>query len=202
MNESRYVPTADAERAVAQIHRTLAIHLELGGGRRTAAGRLRGTAGVVRADPARYLALPHIVATAEEFCRQRLVGVTEPLIPQQHPALRVMWRRAEAAAEATWDNLAKSWRDWHGIRLSQAPSFAELRAYIEARNSIMHGLGRLTRRQTRDDAGAAVRAKYSSVDISLVGDLIIITDGTVVACSRVARRFVLWLDAQARSLSV
>jgi hypothetical protein len=174
---------------------TLAAHARWRRTRFVDYGRLR-----LRRDPGapqsiEHLTVPHVAAVAEEFARATLLEASEPLVPQTHAILEQLWRRAEAQVEQ-WDGLAVAWNQWHGIRLRTERRYQTLKGVTEARNAIVHGLGRLTRKQTRNDGGTAVRASLARVGISTAGTRLVIDDLSVDKSVRAARAFIEWLDQE------
>ena len=198
----RQVPTLDAEIAMNRINQTLAIHMrEKRGMLESWRGRLRGTAGVVRTDPSRYLVLPHIVAIAEEFSRRLLITKTEVQVPQNRPVLKKLWLKAEDQAEGRWEEHLRAWKDWHQIPLASESTYTNLRPFIEARNAIMHGLGELTRRQRRGNQEATLRGELKHVGIDVIGTRLVVHDKAVARCAGACKTFVEQLDLRAQAIS-
>jgi hypothetical protein len=200
---NRQVPTLDAELAMNRINQTLALHqadrttAQFAGWR----GRLRGTSGVVKADPSRYLVLPHIVAIAEEFSRRLLIRKTEVQVPKDRPVLEQLWLKAEDQAEGRWKEHLKAWKDWHQIGIASEQVYANLHPFIEARNAIMHGLGELARKQRRDNQEVALRGQLKHVGIDVIGTRLVIKDKAVSRCASACKAFVEDLDRRAQAIS-
>jgi hypothetical protein len=115
--------------------------------------------------------------------------------------LQKLWARAESQTE-TWPRQEDAWSDWHSIRLRQEVTYRSLRAVIEARNAIVHGLGYLTRRQLSDDGGRKVRDVLARLGIATVGQRVVVDEDAMWRCLTAARGFIEWLDieTQARDL--
>lgn len=198
----RRVLSLGAELAVSRINQTLALNT-----RREAEpnepwrGRLHGTSGVVRSDPAKYLVLPHIVAIAEEFSRRLLIEKTEPFVPQTRPVMEELWARAVDHAEGRWESHLQAWKDWHQIALASQPAYSGLRPFIEARNAIMHGLGELTRRQRRGNQAASLRGELRSVGIEVIGIRLVVREKAVFQCAVASTRFIRDVDEQAQLIT-
>ena len=198
----RQVPTLDAEIAMNRINQTLALHVREKRAMLEAwRGRLRGSAGVVRTNPSRYLVLPHIVAIAEEFSRRLLRTKTEVQVPQDRLVLQKLWLKAEDQAEGRWDEHLKAWKDWHRIPLASESIYTNLRPFIEARNAIMHGLGELTRRQRRRGEEKTLRGELKHVGIDVIGTRLVVHDKAVARCAGVCRAFVETLDRRAQQVT-
>jgi hypothetical protein len=192
----RLVPSTRAEAATTELMATLAAHQIWRRTRVVPFVRL-GLPG--RAGPAPrdvdHLTIPHFAAVGEEFARAALLEASEPLVPQTNEILRLMWLRAESQAEQ-WSGLEEAWVKWHGVNIRSEPTYEIFRAVVDARNAIVHGLGHLTRKQTRGDGGAAVRLSLSRIGITTSGTLLIITDDVVKQSVQAARDFILWLDRE------
>jgi hypothetical protein len=197
----RQVLTEAAENAVNRINRVLALHAIAAAANSSSwAGRLRGTSGLVKTDPARYLILPHIVAIAEEFSRTLLIAKTEVQVPQDARVLKKLWAKAENQAEGRWEEHLNAWKDWHEVSLQSDPLYTNLKPFIEARNAIMHGLGELTRRQRRGNQLAALKGELRAAGIEVVGVRLIVSNRSVIRCAHACRAFVDGLDRRAQSV--
>jgi hypothetical protein len=149
-----------------------------------------------------YLTLPYIAAVAEEFSRNMLLSCSEPLVPQAHALLRELWATAEGRVE-TWPGQVKAWEGWHGIPVSKSAEYKKFRGVIEARNAVVHGLGELTRRQTRaKDGGRSVIHDLSQVGIRVSGRRLEVDDDAIRRSVDAARRFVEWLDTEIQSRGI
>src|SRR5690242_2343381 len=143
----RSVTSDRAERSRAELMFAWAAHQQWRRARGvTTGGRLRARTASGQVE---HLTLPHFAAVAEEFSRGVLVECSAPLVPD-HPLLRALWSAAEGQVE-TWPGQERAWKEWHGITLKTEIAYRQLRAVVEARNAIVHGLGELTRRQLRQD---------------------------------------------------
>jgi hypothetical protein len=143
--------------------------------------------------------IPYLVAVAEDFVRSALVDRTEKTLPTSPPLVMTIWNQLEQDVERTWAAQERAWQDWYGVIWSKTPEYLHLEGYIEARNAIVHGLGRLTKRQTRT-LGAETRTvnRLKQSDIRLDADRLIADDETVHGCAKAAVGFIGWLDRQAR----
>jgi len=147
------------------------------------------------------MVLPHLVAIVEEFSRTQLIDRSLAAIDLSHPLRRSLWDNAEKRAEGSWDAQVDAWREWHGLNLSDAGAdYASLRAFVEARNAIMHGLGRLTRKQLRKNGGRDVIAALGRVGISVSGATLSLPETVLLQCAAVARSFIEWLDIKIQGL--
>jgi hypothetical protein len=193
----RSVLSEAAEQACGRIFSTLAI----GGVTRTDRGlprRLEGPAAIVLADPRHSLVLPHIVAIVEDFSHQLLVYCTFPLLDLTHPFREDMWREAHERAEGNWSIHLEAWKKWHGVVCTASPHYEALMAFVDARNAIMHGLGRLTRRQLGKDGGKTTINRLATVGIGVRAGRVVLTHAAVRSCAETCRDYVEWLDESVR----
>lgn len=176
----RIVLTEAAEQARNDIRLLLAEHLRASRQRaRALPGRLPGFDPSV-AHRARQLALTTIVAVAEHFSAERLRAL--PSVTENDTA---SWRKQETA-----------WRA-NGVALTNLPAFESLLGFVEARNSIMHGLGRLTPRQLTSRHAVSVQDRLASAGIRIVRGALAIDESDLTRCSHISVEFVEQLDSAA-----
>lgn len=139
-----------------------------------------------------FMVVAQMVAVAEHFSLGQLVDCVYLELdggPQVAPKL---WRRVRNRVESTWREQKQAWADFFDVKFNDAPQFAAIEPYIEVRNAIMHGLGRLTRRQMDDRD--RVYPLLSGAGISAVGGQIGMTPQHVATCRDACSNFVIWLD--------
>ena len=121
-------------------------------------------------------AVVDMVAIAEAFSIDRLLAG---------------WPSTPPGSTGTWKKRENAWRDV-GAHLTALTSWVALMGYVEVRNALQHGLGRLTDQQLgwRDQTLSRIAA--SGVDVN--GDRVTVTDADVHRCYRTCRRFVLQAD--------
>lgn len=120
-------------------------------------------------------AMVDLVAVAESFCVARLatVGFT--------------------ADVNTWNKRAKAWRTHHIDLANDCPTWSALMGFVEARNAIQHGMGRLTDRQL-GKYKVQTLTFIASAAIRLNGDAIIVGEQDIARCDHVCTEFIRWLD--------
>lgn len=189
----RSVLTLNGERASAHARAALALYRQLAARQRSQIPRLGQPASTVTPE---QLILPRAVSIAEDYARSRLIQITEDVIRLQHPVEVLMWTRTEESAEASWENLGDAWSNWHQVDLAAAPTYNELRGYVEARNSILHGLGELTRKQTRGRSAQRTRSRLGHAHITLDGRRLRLRSDDIDGATRVTVDFIEWLDRE------
>ena len=195
----RQVMSEAAEEAASRVMTTLAMGATATGWGTGDYGRLRGTPGVLLSDPRHSMVLPHIVAIAEEFARRSLILASLPLMDLGKPMHRDLWSGAALRAEGTWRGQSEAWLNWHRDHIDGFPGNSRFRAFVDARNAIMHGLGELTSMQTRKDGGKKVMARLKAVGITLNGIRLVIVPTVLAECAVSAREFIVWLDQEVNS---
>lgn len=122
-------------------------------------------------------ALVDIVARAEAFATTRLRTV-RPMVTE--------------AEIRTWDSRKRAWSKHALVSLEKCPSWQALIGFVEVRNSIQHGLGRITEFQFR--RRAEVLAAIKACGVVLDGDTVRLSSGDVKRCAHDCVMFVSWLD--------
>lgn len=182
----RVVASEAAEDAVTVVNRTFAWFTTLG-------TPIRGSA------QAESVVLPHLLAVGEEFARESLLECSEH---QVLPGLAIhssLWEKGEKEAEQSWESVRSSWNSWHGVKFSEFARNEQLQGLIDARNAVVHGLGRLTRRQTRKDGGKATKTRLRKARIDVVGASVVLKAADVQLARTVVIDLVEWLDGEMRS---
>jgi hypothetical protein len=195
----RQLETILAEESIAQINSAIGLYNKIAASQT----QLRLHRFEARA-PATHLFVPRIISIGEDFCRNLLLIASAKAIDTSHPLRLDLWSTAESRAESSWNSIKECWKIWHGVALGTAPSFATFRAFVDARNSIMHGVGKLTRKQVRNPNGRAqLVARLASVGISVdLDDRLILSSDCVVASCKAAIELIRWLDEAALTKGV
>ncbi len=175
MPNSRTMPSAHAEHAIADIR--LIVHEHLAA--RVSDSRPRvGRFGDPHAgfgDRATQFAVANIVGVVEHYAERTLLDAGAP--PNK---------------VKTWDNKLGAWSDIFGVDLTSAcPAFQPMRGYYEARNAIMHRRGELTDTQRKDD----VYERLTAAGVTLVGFSVVVDMTTLHACASTCVTCIEQLDA-------
>ncbi len=96
---------------------------------------------------------------------------------------------------STWQDQQKSYKEWLGIN----EDWKAVERLAEARNAVAHGLGKLTRRQLRNEQG--VKSKLKAAGIAVNNNTILLSDDSLLAAAAACRDFIERVDiaVQARS---
>lgn len=104
--------------------------------------------------------------------------------------LRALAAAAQDASLKGWDERKEAFKTYHGVVLGECARWSDIDAAREARNSIAHGLGRLTSRQQ----SAKTRRKIEAVGISFRGNHLVITDAALDRCVKSGVAFIVDVD--------
>lgn len=155
--------------------------------------------GLLRADPAQEQAqatLVRLMSITEAFTGDTLLRHAEPLAKASPHAVAVaVYDDAAVAAVRDWQMMRAAYKRWLGVGWANA-DYDPVKTLTDARNAVVHGLGTLTRQQTRKDA-AGLRARLSAAGAQ-VGpeDSLVLPEGCIVRAACTCRRFVEHVDAQ------
>ena len=139
--------------------------------------------------PARELdsdvnALVDLVAVTESYFADRLAEAT--------PATK---------QPTTWHARGKAWRDATGFNVAADPRWPVLMGFVEARNALQHGLGRLTELQLdptshrgREPRRTQVLRDLAACGVVLNGDRVTVLPRDVERCLVACRELVLTAD--------
>lgn len=102
---------------------------------------------------------------------------------------------------STWRARADAWRDKAGVNIAAHPRWPELMGFVEARNALQHGLGRLTdmqlsptSRRGREPRRAQVLRDLAASGLVVNGDRVTVLASDVERCAAVCRELVLAAD--------
>lgn len=106
--------------------------------------------------------------------------------------LRSLVHEIELSASANWSKRHESFKRIHGLQLAKCDGWKAVDAATHARNSIAHGLGRLTASQRQNPNFANL---VGVVGITVSGGAIVVSDSAVDAVHDACRQFVIAVDA-------
>lgn len=145
---------------------------------------------VLPAERAAQNGMVRIVSITEAFVFGRLLDVTEPRLPAD-ALVGLLWER-EVDNAITWDGRLKSWFRLHKVNLESSSVYRDFRTFVDARNSITHGLGRLTWHQLRGKRDVA--NEFRAVGIDVLHDRLVLSSASIEACALRGVELIRWLD--------
>jgi hypothetical protein len=140
-----------------------------------------------------------MVSITEEFFVERMRNVINSRKVPHDAIVMESLKLSMDRVEQNWGNRTDYARKWFNLDLSREPLYVAFSSFVVARNSIVHGNGRLTGRQAGSDDGQKVRSQLMSVGIRVVGNFLEIDDSAIQHCLDSARGVVMLLDAGTRS---
>jgi hypothetical protein len=140
--------------------------------------------------------LLRLVSITEAHIVGELVKRIEPHAPPPRTSiLDDIYNAAEDQAISSWPKIAESYKRWIHINLNKYPDWKKIEAALDARNAIAHGVGQLTRRQSRKNQ-SELEASLKSININVRGARLDISEIAIKEMAAVCRRFIIWLDQQ------
>lgn len=140
-------------------------------------------------------ALLRVVASAEHFATGLLLAVVQ----SQHSSWGWSVQKVESVtrnAAGTWPQRRTAWNEV-GTDLSLFAEDRALQGFVEGRNAIAHGLGRLTWRQTQSpSAHQATLTALGAAGLRVVDNRLRLTALNIEACGKLGKDFIYWLDGR------
>lgn len=102
----------------------------------------------------------------------------------------------------TWRSRTNAWRVRAGVDIAADPRWPAFIGFVEARNALQHGLGRLTEKQLnpigksgREPRRTEVLRALAASGLTLDGDRLIVTRSDVKRCAAHCRELIMTADA-------
>lgn len=134
-----------------------------------------------------YLRLVSIVEAYVDTCSSHLF---DSRTTGRDAFVRALVEEVREASLRGWEERKAAFKTYHGVTLGECSKWSDIDASREVRNSIAHGLGRLTPRQQ----GSAVRRKMTAVGIAFRGDHVLIDRAALDRCARSSVAFIQDID--------
>jgi len=136
----------------------------------------------------------------ESYVHAELVNRLAPLAPNPRSALvESLYAQFEERGTMSWDETANYFKKHihSSIKIKTSPDWDQVNAVIEARNAIVHGLGRFTNRQTRRDVPKVVGGHLTNLgfDVATDGSRVLVTAAALEGTVMLLRTYLEWLDA-------
>lgn len=175
MPDLRQLKTAYGEAALAQLAIRMVDYRRLMTESFPGTGRTIRRLGLTR----HANALTDLVAVSEHFTVARLLSARPT---------------ATSHEVRSWIERQKAWKKYTGVRLESYAAWNPLLGYVEVRNALQHGLGRLTSQQlnTRRDQ---ILGQIRAAGVQLNGDRVEVTEVDVDRRAMTCSGFVIFLDS-------
>ena len=135
-----------------------------------------------------------MVGGAEAFTDAVLLGMLDREAEALTPVLGQIFEDYTASVTATWDAREKALRRDFGIVLNHWASYPLLLAATDVRNTIAHGLGRMTRRQLRRPGPLA---RIQTLGVYVDQGVLDLDVTNIRTCREICIGFTSWLDEAA-----
>lgn len=190
MNPAPQTPSAEAEEASALLFRTLGAHRSsvaaLRPQRKT---RLRSSQDGDPVQERCQATLIRLLSITEAFASDMLSREVDRAVAvgRNLTATKVA-EEAIIRGTSTWSDQKKSYKDWLDIN----EDWKAVERLAEARNSAAHGLGKLTRRQLRNEQG--VKSRLHAAGIIVKDNTVMLSDESLAQAAAACRDFIERLD--------
>lgn len=189
-------PSLEAEAAIYSLKRTVAAYRDSVEAMGRTDSRLAPGGRTYEAERAQD-AVMRLVTTSEMYVVEVLLVETEARLVGS-PTAVVLWDDVESRYTQTWERRRSGWKKFHGLDLKASGAWDPLEGFVDARNAIAHGLGRLTRVQLKNRG--AVESRLLKAGIALNGEEVVVGGEDVARCEAVIEDFILWLDGERMTL--
>jgi hypothetical protein len=142
--------------------------------------------------------LVRVISITEAYVHGQLQSRLDALAPSPRTELvDELYGQTEDQATSSWVNAAKYYKKWvNKTAIMSYSGWNQVNAAIEARNAVIHGLGKFTSRQVRH--GVPVKV---ALDLSALKYVVDVTEGRVHVTgesleltTRLLRSYLEWLD--------
>jgi hypothetical protein len=140
----------------------------------------------------RETAILRLVSVIEAFVDALSMHRMGKLVDSGDAVVARMLREFELSSSISWQNRHDTYRAYHGISLPSQSGWQAVKAGIEVRNCIAHGLGNLTAQQRSKSNLASV---LKPLDVTVGGNRMHITEHTIPTLGMRCRGFVTEVDA-------
>lgn len=161
-----------------------------------ATGRLQGGTLPATTDPHQWraeAALLRIVSVIEAYVDATSIVRMSRLVDRSQPHLLRLLEDFEFNSSSNWKQRKDAFAAYHGFRIPSCRGWQKVEAGIEVRNSLAHGLGRLTARQ-RGKSGLV--KMLSCIDVTVGGGHIHLSATTIPKVAVAAREFLTDIDSR------
>jgi hypothetical protein len=142
-----------------------------------------------------------MVAIIEEFVVARMKAIIESRDLTDDEIVSEALGMYSNRIEQNWDNRIKVSKEWFNIDLKREASFIHFQAFVDARNSIVHGNGKVTRRQaSNDESRSRLVQRLMSVGIDVQDSYLHVSEHAVEICASSGIDFIVLFDWKSKAL--
>lgn len=145
------------------------------------------------------------VSIMESHVHGELVNRLAPLAPDpRSPLVESLYAQFEERGTASWDQMDSYFKKHvdESVRIKKYFYWNQINAVIEARNAVVHGLGRFTNRQSRHNVPKQVEShlKILQYRVSADGGRVLITSDALEESIWIMRAYLEWFDGTLTTL--
>jgi hypothetical protein len=145
-----------------------------------------------------YSAVTAMVSVVEDFAVGSLRIRLEEALSDGSAIAESARAALTREVERSWDDRVRALHRWFEGSLADFSPLAAVRAFVEVRNAVAHGLGSLTSRQIGADGGKKLRQQLASVGVTESGGQLVVPEVSVVLCAISIKATVIAWDDVAR----
>lgn len=202
-NSGPAVVSPNCDRSIRLLMVTLALHRR-GEASLATGSPVRGRLKVLAPDSVnsrvrRENVLVRSLSIMESYVHAELVSRLAPLAPSPRSDLvETLYAQFEERGTMSWDETANYFKKHvhASIKIKNSPDWDQVNAVSEARNAVVHGLGRFTNRQTRRNVPKVVASHLTELkfDVSTDGSRVLVTAAALESTVMLLRSYLEWLD--------
>lgn len=191
------VLSVEAEAASALLFRTLGAHrAAVAALKSQPRSRLRPSPDGDPVQDRCQATLVRLLSVTEAFASDLLSRkIDQALAGASNPAATKIADEAVIRGTNGWADQERAYKDWLGVK----EDWKAVDRLAEARNAVAHGLGKLTRRQMRNEQ--SVKDKLKAVGIIVVDNRVVLSDEILAAAASACRDFIERLDLAVQAKS-
>ena len=134
-----------------------------------------------------------LVSIVEAYTDALMIQLMRTGVPPRNGLVeRMIGELEQSVSRGGWSQRQGAFIRLHGVRFSDFSAWKRLEAAAHVRNSIAHGLGRLTPSQRRN---AEMPAKVGLIGVEVRGDRFVLNDASLLLTFEACREFIRALDA-------
>lgn len=192
----RAVLTEQGEDARAAAMVTLALYRRtercLAGTPRRARGRFSRLGRILSVEEPATSAVTRLVSIAEDYTRLLLERLIESSLGKESQIAQALLKRFPPRADESWEGMIEYLTGVFSLDVRGFRDYDALMGFIEARNAITHGLGRLTKKQMANES--RTRGRLKPAGLAVVANEIHLSAENVERCSKCVVSYVEYLD--------
>ncbi|UYM06330.1 hypothetical protein [Solicola gregarius] len=150
----------------------------------------------VSTDPAVWLqetAIVRLVSIIEAYVDAVSMHRMDNLVDSRKSLVSLLVQDFELASSGSWQDRHDAYHDYHGLSLRSLGGWGDIKAGVEVRNCLLHGLGNLTAKQRGQ---TKLAASVKSIGVTIGSNRMHLSAATVPKVAAGCDLFVKNLDAK------